>query len=197
MIKTIPPSQFKQIPWKNGKGVTTELAISEGGSISQFDWRLSIASVTEDGAFSDFSGYERNLILIEGNGINLKHTQDDAPVKVDRLASILDFANFDGGWRTEGQLHDGSIKDLNLMTSKEKYHCQIETWVEQQSKGFKLGKLNFLFSLSESIQLLTSDKSNDMELPPQHLAIIDSEEIGDLVVTGSEVVFITLNEKRL
>jgi len=28
MLTIIPPAQFKQIPWKSGKGVTTELAIS-------------------------------------------------------------------------------------------------------------------------------------------------------------------------
>ena len=52
MINIITPEQFNTIPWKNGKGQTTELAISENGSIDDFDWRLSIASVVEDGAFS-------------------------------------------------------------------------------------------------------------------------------------------------
>jgi len=61
LITIISPQQFKKTPWKNGKGETTELAISEGGTLENFDWRLSIASVTEDGAFSYFTGYCRNL----------------------------------------------------------------------------------------------------------------------------------------
>jgi len=55
MLTIISPQQFKQIPWKNGKGTTTELAISDGGTLDHFAWRLSIASVVEDGEFSDFS----------------------------------------------------------------------------------------------------------------------------------------------
>ena len=69
----ITPEQFTLVPWKNGLGYTTELAINDGGTLEKFDWRLSIASVTADGAFSSFAGYQRNLVLIEGSGLTLDH----------------------------------------------------------------------------------------------------------------------------
>ena len=47
MLNIIPPSQFKSIPWKNGKGTTTELAVSAGGSMQDFDWRISMADVAD------------------------------------------------------------------------------------------------------------------------------------------------------
>ena len=70
-INIISPEQYKTIPWKNGLGETTELAINEGGDVTNFDWRLSIARVTKDGFFSDFSNYSRNLILISCKGLRL------------------------------------------------------------------------------------------------------------------------------
>ena len=81
MISVLSPELFITIPWKNGQGETIELAMNYGGHLDDFVWRLSMASVVEDGVFSDFSGYQRNLILIEGNGINLQH--DDS--KIDKL----------------------------------------------------------------------------------------------------------------
>ena len=52
MINIIAPKQFKTVAWKNGLGETTELAINRGGTLNSFDWRLSMASVVEDGVFS-------------------------------------------------------------------------------------------------------------------------------------------------
>lgn len=66
MFKIISPDQYQIIAWKIGKGVTTELAINSGGTLNNFDWRLSIASVVGNGAFSHFSGYHRQLILLRG-----------------------------------------------------------------------------------------------------------------------------------
>ena len=85
MHKIISPDQFKTIAWKNGQGETTELAISPGGTLADFDWRLSMASVVSDGAFSDFTGYDRQLILLNGHGIKLAHDdkQTDAADRID------------------------------------------------------------------------------------------------------------------
>jgi len=53
-INIISPEQYRTIPWKNGQGETTQLAISEEGNLANFDWRLSIATVTEDAFFPIF-----------------------------------------------------------------------------------------------------------------------------------------------
>ena len=192
MIRIIPPESFKSIPWKNGKGTTSELAISQGGNLSEFDWRLSIASVTEDGEFSDFSGYLRNLILIEGNGIDLQHYQGESEKQIDHLSSLLDFATFDGGCRTLGKLHNGPIKDLNLMTRAGKYDCHVETWVNHETRKLKLSTLNFVFSLSGTTRMTNTDSQIIAEFPMQHLACIDEFE-GEMVsIPGEKVVFIGL-----
>jgi len=129
LIKIIPPEQFRKIPWKNGKGETTELAISNGGTLENFDWRLSMARVVEDGEFSDFTGYLRNLVLISGNGIELRYDNSNN----DRLEKLLAFATFDGGCKTIGILKSGSITDFNLICKAEKYKVILNTYIDRQN----------------------------------------------------------------
>lgn len=149
MINIISASSFKTVPWKNGKGETTELAINPTGTLDNFQWRLSIASVIENGVFSDFSGYMRNLVLIEGNSITLTH--DDS--KTDKLTTILDFATFDGGCQTLGELTNGAIKDFNVITSKTSCDTKIQTYVNQTKQSINFNGLVFAYSLSAIIEL--------------------------------------------
>lgn len=68
MIRHLTPADYRQMPWANGKGVTVEmLRVEEGG----LKYRLSRASVVEDGDFSIFPGIERNLTVISGPGFDL------------------------------------------------------------------------------------------------------------------------------
>lgn len=58
------------MPWANGRGTTIEM-IREDGPDGGLLWRLSMASVIEDGPFSSFPGIERNLTVMSGPGFDL------------------------------------------------------------------------------------------------------------------------------
>jgi len=70
MFRHLTPADYRHQPWANGRGVTVELARADGpdGLI----WRLSMATVAEDGPFSLFPGIERNLTVISGPGFRLE-----------------------------------------------------------------------------------------------------------------------------
>ena len=188
MIKMIPPSDFKQIPWKNGKGITTELAISEGGTLDNFDWRISIASVVEDGVFSDFSGYLRHLILIQGNGIKLSHDNNS----VDKLEKILDYATFNGASKTVGQLINGPIKDLNIMTDEKRFCAKIATVNMNENHILKQSALCFIYSLSEDAELISIDKNLKIKLPQGHLTKLTNYS-DDFSITGYGTIVIYID----
>lgn len=58
--------------WKNGGGVTREIAaFPEGSGMEDFAWRASLAEVAADGPFSAFPGIDRTLTLAEGAGMDL------------------------------------------------------------------------------------------------------------------------------
>ena len=111
-FKIYSPQSFQTLPWRNGLGSTVELLAETPNKNEDFSWRLSIASVANDGPFSDFSGYDRTLLLLEGSGITLN--KPNGIFKV--LNSSLDYANFKGEDLIDATLHDGPIKDFNIMT---------------------------------------------------------------------------------
>ena len=111
-FKIYSPQSFQTLPWRNGLGSTVELLAETPNKNEAFSWRLSIASVANDGPFSDFSGYDRTLLLLEGSGITLN--KPNGVFKV--LNSSLDYANFKGEDLIDATLHNGPIKDFNIMT---------------------------------------------------------------------------------
>jgi environmental stress-induced protein Ves len=105
---------YKRMSWKNGGGITTELLLepkTDGAAL----WRLSIAEVTKSGPFSDFTGYARTIMLIDGPGFVLDFA--DHPTK--RLDRRYEPFPFDGGWKTDCTLIDGPVRDFNLMAARE------------------------------------------------------------------------------
>ncbi|NQZ10888.1 MAG: HutD family protein [Algicola sp.] len=194
MLKIIPPQQFKTIPWKNGKGETCELAINEGGTLDDFDWRISIAGVVEDGLFSDFSGYWRNLVLIEGNGIALVHDSDhekEAKQSTDALKSLLNVATFDGSCKTHGRLMDGPIKDFNVITKISKYKTTVTTYNTPKAVELPSCEHCFIFSLDGEIKL-----SCTPTILPQghllHICSVDKLDANVVTVTGQSLIIACL-----
>ncbi|MEU8437094.1 HutD family protein [Streptomyces sp. NPDC029216] len=99
------------VPWKNGGGVTREIAARpEGGGTEDFDWRISLAEVAADGPFSEFPGVDRTLTLAEGAGMEL--TVDGVRRRVDERYAPCDFP---GDRPTDGRLLDGPVVNFNVM----------------------------------------------------------------------------------
>jgi environmental stress-induced protein Ves len=204
MINIISPAHYKTIPWKNGLGETTELAISEGGDVNDFDWRLSIASVSLDGDFSDFSGYARNLVLISGNGISLKHTDSQGNVQTDVLVNLLDMSIFDGGCKTLGELVSGSIKDFNIMTKVGEYVANVDTYTSQQKVSLVGQTAYFVYCLDKDLlfhvaEILEDDNTSEIKtenqiLPAQHLLKISVKNNKKITLMGENIIVIALTE---
>ncbi|MFZ1614249.1 MAG: HutD family protein [Holophaga sp.] len=109
-------SDYHAMPWRNGGGLTTQLAIEpENATLeSGFHWRLSMADVRMDGPFSAFPDYERTILLLKGKGIDLDFNGHGRK----RLATPLDPFHFPGEWHATGELLDGPCRDFNVITHK-------------------------------------------------------------------------------
>ncbi|MET9463913.1 HutD family protein [Streptomyces sp. NPDC006544] len=97
--------------WKNGGGVTREIAAGpEGAGMDAFGWRVSLAEVVADGPFSVFPGVERTLTLAEGAGMDLRI----AGVRrlVDRR---FEPQRFPGDEPTDCRLLGGPVVNFNVM----------------------------------------------------------------------------------
>jgi environmental stress-induced protein Ves len=195
MFKIIKPDEFTLLPWKNGLGHTIELAINKGGNLNNFDWRLSIASVIFDGEFSNFSGYQRNLVLIEGDGLTLDHQNG----KIDELNRVLDIAKFDGGCKTFGSLSNGSIKDFNIITKIGAVTPTVTCYPDQQKVAVKLAKncLLFAYSPTDDIAVDTREQKNT-QVPVNHLIQLStSNNPVDNIVTNNQLTVALTGENMI
>lgn len=122
-MKILRASEYKTMPWKNGGGVTVEIAIHPpGASVDAFEWRISMATVAQDGPFSSFPGIDRTLAIIEGNGMALSIAGDE-PVALTTKSTPLPFA---ADVPVDASLMDGSIVDLNIMTRRSSFSHSVE-----------------------------------------------------------------------
>lgn len=103
----------KRMPWKNGMGVTEEIAVFPADSeAASFDWRLSIAHVGEDGPFSTFPGIDRTIVLLDGPGLALD-LPDGQTVTLEPNGAPFAFS---GDWSISSRNLGGPTVDLNIMT---------------------------------------------------------------------------------
>jgi len=122
--RVLRAADYRRMRWKNGGGATTELAVfpeSSGDANTAFDWRVSIADVESDGAFSTFAGCDRYIALLEGIGMELRF---DAAEPV-RLEQRLRFHRFAGEWQTHGKLISGAVRDFNVIVRRDTVAAEV------------------------------------------------------------------------
>jgi hypothetical protein len=119
--RIIDSRTVRQLPWKNGKGVTLELAIAPADAgLDDFDWRISSARVDSDGPFSHYPGIDRSLGLLSGAGLRLKLPES---VILDSRHPVLSFA---GELDVQAELLDGPLQDFNLMSRRGRWRHRLE-----------------------------------------------------------------------
>jgi uncharacterized protein len=118
-------------PWKNGGGVTREIAaggpdgpVAGGAAFDAFSWRVSVAEVAQPGPFSRFDGVDRTLVLLSGAGMTL--VEDAGARHV--LARPLDRLAFAGEMVLAAELHDGPTRDFNLMVRRAHARGSVAVW---------------------------------------------------------------------
>ncbi len=140
-------------PWKNGGGVTREIACrfppaeqaqhetsSEDGAgreghdhdhtqaSSLFDWRISIAHIASDSPFSAFDGVDRVITLLDGSGVCLQSADGSIDHRLDHL--LAPFA-FPGEAPIQATLLAGDCHAFNVMTRRDR--CQTNVMILRES----------------------------------------------------------------
>jgi uncharacterized protein len=69
-VKILRAADRKAVPWKNGGGTTTEVAVYPAGAgFDDFGWRVSIADVRQGGPFSLFPGDNKTEATLTGGAV--------------------------------------------------------------------------------------------------------------------------------
>ena len=120
--KKIPSKDLIMMPWKNGGGMTTEIARGDAETKNRdWGWRVSIAVVETNSPFSIFKGIERTMSIIEGNGMDL-----DSPDGKNFSLDLFKVVKFDGETALKGRLRHGSVKNFNVMVDRNLFTACLE-----------------------------------------------------------------------
>ncbi|CAB5681775.1 Various environmental stresses-induced protein [Delftia tsuruhatensis] len=124
-------NQIAASPWKNGGGSTREIACwPPGAGMDAFAWRISVATIARDGPFSAFAGIDRQIMLLDGDGVHLKGDGVDH-----RLEQRWQPFAFSGDTALACTLLGGISTDFNVMARRGQWHARIAVVDEATTAG--------------------------------------------------------------
>lgn len=110
-------------PWKNGGGSTREITCwPQGADMDSFGWRVSIATIAQAGPFSAFPGIDRQIMLLDGDGVQLVGAA--AGIHHTLQQRWQSFA-FSGDAALECSMLGGTCSDFNVMTRRGQWSAEV------------------------------------------------------------------------
>jgi len=107
MITRLDPAGYRRTPWKNGGGITIDIAEHEDA------WRFGRTPITTPGPFSDYSGFDRVQVLVSGRGLVLQ--TPDGEIDVRTPFTPVAFA---GETPIVSRLEAGAVEVVNLIGNR-------------------------------------------------------------------------------
>ncbi len=136
MFRILNADEFQTNPWKNGGGVTHEIARHAVGD--GWLWRISIAQVGSDGPFSLFPGMRRILTVIEGMGIDLMSADGLLEARLHRPVP------FSGDLDVTARLVGGPVRNLNLIYDANAVEAAVVVVFGPATLNCEAGNVGFL-----------------------------------------------------
>src|ERR1700754_5137081 len=124
-LTALDPAGYRHMPWKNGGGVTTDIAVSmlpgfAAGSWEGIVWRFSRTAIVTPGAFSDLSGYDRELALVSGAGLVLETADGEIDVRLP-----FQPVRFAGETKITSRLEAGAVEVVNLIGDRSRVSIEL------------------------------------------------------------------------
>ena len=160
-------------PWVNGRGTTSQVIIwPHGSTLATFGWRVSIADMVTESAFSALPGIDRTLVALAGGGINL--LIDGQAITLDPF----DIARFSGDSVVSGGPRSAATHDLNLMVRRP-HRATLQVFAEPQTHTLqpRLGHTFVAIVADGTAELSTTELSTVAE--GQKLALADAVLVSD------------------
>lgn len=128
-LEVLRAAERTPVPWKNGGGLTREVAVSPAGSgLAGFDWRVSIAEIRAAGPFSLFEGVDRRMAVLDGR-LSLAIAGRPALALTPETEPVA----FPGEIPVAAEPLGGSVTDLNVMTRRSRCAARLTRCCAPQS----------------------------------------------------------------
>lgn len=148
-LNVLRAAHYSRMPWKNGGGITEEIARDVSSDRHDFGWRISIAEIADSGDFSRFAGYQRVITVLHGDGMSLQVDGCQSP----DLRPFEAFA-FDGASQVFCTLLGGTLRDFNLIYAPQRFEARLQ-WFDDALPItlFTSASTLLLFSAGDNVQV--------------------------------------------
>lgn len=114
-------------PWKNGAGLTQELATWPPGTGNDaWEMRVSVAEFASNMPFSVFPHIDRHLTLLSDAGLTLDSQAVESEAFTARLSHRWQSIRFKGERALQATLHGEAVRVLNVMTQRSRCTSRVE-----------------------------------------------------------------------
>jgi len=174
-LTRLDSARYRRSPWKNGGGVTVDIAGASvpGVAPGAWDgviWRFGQTRIERPGPFSDLSGFDRLLAVVEGQGLVLHPAGAPALDVRARFHPV----RFPGEWRIESELEDGPVAVVNLMADRGRAAIDLRLAAAGNTPlAFEPGTLVLYAAAGSSTIELSGDS---IELAPADAVQVESDE---------------------
>lgn len=174
MITAIDPAGYRRTPWKNGGGMTVDIAEEDGV------WRFGRTPITAPGPFSDYTGFDRVQVLVAGRGLVLQ--TPDGEIDVRRKLMPV---RFGGETKIESRLEAGQVEVVNLIARREA--ASIDLVVLQAGQTAKPGKgIHFAYCPAEAATVEVDGTRHDVK--GDHCLRLDTDRPTMLAVKDGTIL---------
>jgi uncharacterized protein len=180
-ITTLDPASYRHMPWKNGGGVTIDIAVTmlpgfAPGSWEGMVWRFSRTAIVTPGPFSDLSGYDRRLALVSGQGLVL-----GTPVGEIDVRQPFRPVRFAGETSIVSRLEAGPVEVVNLIGDRSRVSIDLSCLSDGATISCPAG-VHIIYAAAGSCEL--SINGNACEIAAGHAMRIDA---GDSFTVASRL----------
>ncbi|GMB81522.1 HutD family protein [Shinella zoogloeoides] len=184
MSRLLRNSDHRRMPWKNGGGETVEVIVHpEGAGLSDFGWRVSMATVASDGPFSVFPGIDRTLAVLTGDGMELSIEGLGERLLTPQSSPLA----FPADAPTSARLAGGPITDLNVMTRRGAFRHRLLHNVAEDAIALPASLGERLLLALDPLGVSTPDGL--IGLQPLDALVLDGSEQVEVVPAGDRAAF--------
>lgn len=188
-LTPLPPESFRSKPWKNGGGITLDIAdaTAPGADPSGWEgmvWRLGRTAIVQPGPFSDLTGYERLQAVIVGSGLVLEGSSG----AIDLRRPFVP-VRYDGGLPLVSRLENGPVEVVNLIVDRAL--CSADLVVPMPGEAVPLAPaIHILYAPGEAVTARCGGE--EIAVPGGHALRIDTEGEIALTVEGGRALLATI-----
>lgn len=183
VLTPLSPETFRSKPWKNGGGVTVDIADAcrPGADPAGWEgmvWRLGRTAIVQPGPFSDLTGYERLQAVIVGSGLVL----EGASGEIDLRRPFVP-VRYDGGLPLVSRLENGPVEVVNLIVDRAL--CEADMVVPVVGEAMALtGGIAILYAPGEAVTARCDGA--EVTVPAGHALRIHAEAGVSLTVEAGQ-----------